>query len=140
MNDENEIKHMPLCAEKLLINLINLLEKSDFTNGFEKEWKELEKRLKIEGLDSQEVNQITEEINSLLNQRTFAELHDKLKRIQSLLRDLNVPKLLRMIKENNDALDKVKNKNIYLFIGLTKSGKNVLFIFFNKVKTNIRYK
>jgi hypothetical protein len=87
------------------------------------DWLIIQKRLKLEGNDTYEVSLIAREIKINLKMNNFISAFKKLTELHSILRDLNIPKLLRLINTNNDALDLVRNKNVHLFIGLTRTGK-----------------
>jgi hypothetical protein len=130
-DDQKELENMPPCAEKLLVDLsVNLSQNHDKDfdkDGLLEELKKLKKNLTDEGLlevNRYEINKILTVIKNALQQNNISLAFGKLKELHTILRDLNIPKLLRLIKENNDALDVVNEKNIYLFIGLTGSGNN----------------
>jgi hypothetical protein len=120
---------MPLCAEKVLIELVHdLCQTDNDENELINDLNKLEERLKIEDLDSYEVVYISKELKIFISQKNFNAAVRNLKEIHSLIRYLNIPKLLRLTKENNDALEIVKDQNIFLFIGFTGSGSLFLFI------------
>ena len=125
-DDLNELKNMPVCAEKLLISLMNDVSKVDDIHVFQDDFAELKERIVLEGLDSYEIDQLLKDIKTSLNRNEPRTAFSTLKSIHLKLRDLNIPKLLRITEENNEALDReIKDKNIYLFIGLTGSGKYI---------------
>ena len=106
-DDENELEYMPLCAEKLIICFLKKLSNSVEHPNLKEDWLSIDKRLELEGLDTYEVSLITREIKSSLNQNNFINALKKLSELHSILRDLNIPKLFRLINANNDALDLV---------------------------------
>ena len=123
-DDFNELRVMPLCAEKLVINFQVELKSDDFQREKLLECLEqLKERLELEGLNSHDNIDLCREMNSSLSRNDKYSVFEKLKQLHSNLRQLNIPKLLRLTKENKDALEIVRDQNIYLFIGLTGSGK-----------------
>jgi hypothetical protein len=122
-DDENELQFMPLCAEKLIICLLKKISNSIENCDLIEDWLIIEKRLELEGKDTYEVSLIAREIKTSLEKHDLKNALKKLTELHLILRDLNIPKLLRLIKTNNDALDLVKGKNVHLFIGLTRTGK-----------------
>jgi hypothetical protein len=122
-DDREELSKMPLCAEKVLIELaLDLCQTDNDENKLINDFNKLEERLKTEGLYSYESIRICKSLKNFISQKNFDSAVGKLKEILSLIRDLNIPKLLRLTKENTDALEMVRDRNIFLFIGFTGSG------------------
>ena len=121
-DDLEEHTNMPYCAEKLLIALMHSIPQDDNKTLFKK-LDELKERIGFEGLYTYEVNILYKEIINSLNKKEFGLAFSSLRKIHDTLRSLNIPKLLRLIKESDNALEIVKDKNIYLLIGHTGSGK-----------------
>ena len=139
-DDEKEIENMPLCAEKLMMQLLNKISTKEQTSALIEDWSTIERRLEIEGQSSYEVNLISKDIKIFLQQDNLINAFQKLKELHSILRDLNIPKLFRLIIGNNDALELVKGKNIHLFIGLTRTGIVLIHIVLFSIKMkNINY-
>ena len=105
------------------MQLLNKISTKEQTSALIEDWSTIERRLEIEGQSSYEVNLISKDIKIFLQQDNLINAFQKLKELHSILRDLNIPKLFRLIKGNNDALELVRGKNIHLFIGLTRTGK-----------------
>jgi len=122
-DDQKEEQNMPFCVEKLIMELLNKVSTKEQTSALIEDWSTIERRLEIEGQSSYEVNLISKDIKIFLQQDNLINAFQKLKELHSILRDLNIPKLFRLIKGNNDALELVRGKNIHLFIGLTRTGK-----------------
>lgn len=136
-DDLNELKVMPLCAEKILFELILELSCDDVNiTKIKQDFEKLKGRTAEENPKmnhSYEIDHIFRDMKTFLSQNDksgFNSIIQKLKELHCLLRDLNIPKLIRLIKENNDALDMVSDKNIFLFMGFTGSGKHSSFKIF----------
>lgn len=121
-DDLKEIKNMPLCAEKLLITLMFEFSRVDGCDTLINDIQVLKERMELEGLNTYDVDQLFKDLKIMLRRNDMIGSFNCLKQIHGSIRELNIPKLFRLTKENNDALDIVKDQNIYMFIGLTGSG------------------
>jgi signal recognition particle GTPase len=124
-DDIEELRKMPACAEYFLISLMRDISRFE-TNDVkidETNLSKLEERIYSEHLNSYEIDEFLVNVKTYLSQNDNKRAFSELQNIHKKLRDLNIPKLFRLTRENNDALDKeVKGKNIYLFIGLSGTG------------------
>ena len=124
-DDLEELINMPVCAEYFLISLmrdISRFENNDVKLE-ETNLTKLEERIYSEHLNSYEIDEFLDNVKKYLSRNDYKLAFLELQNIHKKLRDLNIPKLFRLTRENNDALDKeVKGKNIYLFIGLSGTG------------------
>jgi hypothetical protein len=124
-DDLEELRDMPECAEYFLISLMKDLSRveNDDVKLDETNLTKFEDRVYLEGLNSHDIDELLDNARITLSRNDLTATLSSLKEIHKKLRDLNIPKLFRLTTENNDALDKeVKDKNIYLFIGLSGTG------------------
>lgn len=135
-DDVNAVEYMPMCVEKMLLTL--MLEISRVNRAAEKNaqyWQEqtdeLKRRVELEGLDTWEVNGLLDKISKAFKQLDLGKAFVCLKQILALTRDLHVTKLIRLLSENNDALDIVEKKDVFLFIGHTGAGKLKLIVLYS---------
>jgi signal recognition particle GTPase len=133
-DDLEELKNMPVCAEYFLISLMRDISRveNDEAKLDETNLIKLEERINLEDLSSHEIDELLDHVKRSLNRNDNRHALSGLQEIHKKLRDLNITKLFRLTRENNEALDKeVKSKNIYLFIGLSGTG------IFNKHNFNL---
>ena len=131
-DDLEELKNMPVCAEYFLITLMRDISKvkNDDVKLDETNLTKLEERIYLEHLNSHEIDEFLDNVKISLSQNDNKRAFSELQNIHKKLRDLNIPKLFRLTRENTDALDKdVKSKNIYLFIGLSGTGIYIVLIY-----------
>jgi hypothetical protein len=128
-DDQLELEKMPLCAENLLIKLMVSTESPNSDqDGLIDDLNRLKSRLEVEGLfdiNRYEINQVLRDVQQSLGRNDLSLSLRKLKELHAILRDLNIPKLFRLIKENDSNLSKLMNQNIYLFMGRTGSGETI---------------
>jgi hypothetical protein len=128
-DDQLELEKMPLCAENLLIQLMVSTESPNSDqDGLIDDLNRLKSRLEVEGLfdiNRYEINQVLRDVQQSLGRNDLSLSLRKLKELHAILRDLNIPKLFRLIKENDSNLSKLMNQNIYLFMGRTGSGETI---------------
>ena len=128
--------NLPICSEKILSYLIEciLLRDRFDKDNFEKEISEklilLEKRLILEHLltTSMQINNFNSLKNDIIKS-AFSSAVENLKSILSSIRHFNIFEFLCFSKTNNEALEMVKNKNIYLLFGQTGVGKSTTLHF-----------
>jgi hypothetical protein len=133
-DDIDELKAMPCCVEKILIELIlDLSRHPESMDQIKLKMDALTDRIEKEDIKKNncyEIDQLMQNINTCLARNDFNLSIEKLKELHGLIRDLNIPKLLKLCKENDSAIEEIKDKNIYLFLGFTGTG-NFLKHFFN---------
>ena len=128
---------MPLCSEKIIMKLIyyySILNlecnlKKNFENeiasfNIEQELKILDDRSKLEKLDQTDYREKINEIKNFIKNGSKKNAVYALEQLQKIIRFINIPQLIRLCKTNQEAIEKIKNKNIFLLLGLTGSGKS----------------
>jgi ribosome biogenesis GTPase A len=133
---QDDIKALPNCAEKSLLELIYLLKNEEKYSSDDvqesshiKEFQNLQIALKKEGLNTvtnlNYINSIEISLRYSDNRGAIVTLNKLLENI----RDVNIQEIVRLISENNKALEIIKDKNVYLLIGLTGAGKSTTIHF-----------
>lgn len=116
----DEYFEMPECAEKFILELICRCEGPfGSMNDVNTILANLENRLREEALDSKPVR----EIFSRIKRSTTLNL-DMLEQMLGCIRDIDIHRLKRLTSGNNEALEVIRGKNVYLFMGLTGHGKS----------------
>lgn len=107
---------MPICSESILLNLIgqNVIKENDL--------EVLQERLKIEDFYSEIMKNLFENLTLFVNKEDYPSAITSLKEMQLNLRDIDIPLLIKLTNMNDESLRMIKEKNIYLLMGLTGSG------------------
>lgn len=136
----NHLNRMPLCAEKLTLKLdyfCSLLdlpphasdENIDLEIDFKSEMKALIERLNIEELYSDSVKDICEKIENFLQSNDYKSSSKMLKELLLILRDINIQKLIRLSKSNDESLMLIKDKQVNMLIGIDEGEKTQILNF-----------
>ena len=124
---KDELSKMPMCSEKLILQLIY-----DLTDGIKIDPDEI---MKIEGLLQRE-NIYTENRNSVntikqrFTNRNFNGGKEELEKLLKSIRQIDIQKLFRLTKANVQAIEQIRDKAIFLFIGPTGSGMTPYYYHF----------
>ena len=138
----SDLEKYPNCAEKTLLKLVYMcsLERLPHLKSNEKmaniadyDFKpiiqELNERLNLEELNTETVKELCQKINKSLEMKEFRSVLIQLKELLRLLRDINIQELFRLTASNEKHLELIKNKDIYMIMGLTGSGKTTTLHF-----------
>ena len=137
-----DVEKMPHCAEKILMNLICIcsmdkfphlqqtLEKINLSEfDFSNEINELHKRLMEEEINYNHAKEIYDKIREYLETKDFNSALIQLKELYKILRDINIQELLRLTSSNESSLKLIKDKNVYMLMGLIGSGQTTTLHF-----------
>ena len=138
-SEKNSWAQLPYCSEKLILYLIDCLDENtaSFNNQnvqLAQEINEklilLEERLKREELlKSQPLIDSFKKIKADFKYNSSEQNVSSLKNFLLGIRHLDINELLSMSKTNTEAIDRIKDKNVYLFFGLTGAGKSTTLHF-----------
>jgi len=126
---EDEIKKIPECCEKMILNLIyNILINTDKEESLrqieiDEEIDHLKERLNKEDLWFYSYEEHLNHIKNSFNNSEYNESVKWLKRLMNKIRIIDVKLIQRLIKSNEQDLNFIRNKNIYMLLGLTGSGE-----------------
>jgi hypothetical protein len=129
---KTEFEKMPLCSEKILLRLIYFfsLKKENIPKDYD--WKNeinlLDERLEIESILKKKDKIHYEHLKASFKEDPKEILNNAIKLLHSL-RDLNIQELLSLTKSNNEAIRKIKDKNVFLLFGPTGAGKSTTLHF-----------
>jgi hypothetical protein len=120
-NKESYINEIPYCSEKLIKDLIDSMKKENFAIA-EEDLNRLKERLRIEEFYSKEIEKNFENLLLFVKNNDHVSTLKSLQDLISKLRDIDIQYLLKLVNTNDDFLKFLKDKSIYLLIGLTGSG------------------
>ena len=126
---EDEIKKIPECCEKIILNLIyKILINTDKEESLrqieiDEEIDHLKERLNKEDLWFYSYEEHLNHIKNSFNNSEYNESVKWLKRLMNKIRIIDVKLIQRLIKSNEQDLKFIRNKNIYMLLGLTGSGE-----------------
>ena len=126
---EDEIKKIPECCEKMILNLIyNILINTDKEESLrqieiDEEIDHLKERLNKEDLWFHSYEEHLNHIKNSFNNSEYNESVKWLKCLMNKIRIIDVKLIQRLIKSNEQDLNDIRNKNIYMLLGLTGSGE-----------------
>ena len=126
---EDEIKKIPECCEKMILNLIyNILINTDKEESLrqieiDEEIDHLKERLNKEDLWFHSYEEHLNHIKNSFNNSEYNESVKLLKRLMNKIRIIDIKLIQRLIKSNEHDLNFIRNKNIYMLLGLTGSGE-----------------
>ena len=118
---KTEFEKMPLCSEKILLRLIYFfsLKKENIPKDYD--WKNeinlLDERLEIESILKKKDKIHYEHLKASFKEDPKEILNNAIKLLHSL-RDLNIQELLSLTKSNNEAIRKIKDKNVFLLFSI----------------------
>jgi ribosome biogenesis GTPase A len=121
-----EYGEIPECAEKLIFKLILYLQGCTSIVGeiiFVDTIEKLKKSLENEELDSTRNLELVEQAKDLA-QVTSNESIKSLEELLGNIRDIDIQRLIGLVEKNNLAIETIRDKNIYFFMGLTGHGKS----------------
>ncbi|CAF0753982.1 unnamed protein product [Brachionus calyciflorus] len=118
---------IPICSEQIIIKLLNklcdpIVDKTCM--DLMKDIENLEIRLKKEDLWIFSFDGHLNNIKSNINIRNFNESCSLLKLILGEIRAIDISEIQRLIKSNQDDLNCLRGKSIYLLLGITGAGKS----------------
>jgi ABC-type multidrug transport system fused ATPase/permease subunit len=144
-NDEiqslnKDYEQIPFCSEKLILKLIlyySLKVDRTFSYKFSKneksiletDFNSLDERIEIENLLKHKFQVDNYENIKNYHQYSAEENLSNLKIFLNSIREINIQELLRLTKSNNDAINKIKDKDVYLLFGPTGAGKSTTLHF-----------
>jgi signal recognition particle GTPase len=126
---KDEIKEIPECCEKIILNLIyNISINIDNEETLRKieidaEIDNLKERLNKEDLWFHSYEEHLNNIHNSFNNLEYKESVKWLKCLMNKIRIIDIKLIHRLIKSNEQDLNFIQNKNIYMLLGLTGSGE-----------------
>jgi signal recognition particle GTPase len=125
----DEIKEIPECCEKIILNLIYVIsinidnEEKLRKIEIDVEINHLKERLKKEELWFHSYEEDLYRIQSSFKNSEYKESVKWLKNLMNKIRIIDIKLIHRLIKSNEQDLNFIRNKNIYMLLGLTGSGE-----------------
>ena len=121
---QDELKRMPLCAERQLLQLKYGLTNGCYTNEkIKAEIDLIEKRLKREDIYSHDYQVALDLIKSKgTGANTKQAAVENLNTLMKSIRDIDIQLLIQLTSSNGEAIKKIGDKKIVLFMGPTGSG------------------
>ena len=133
---------MPLCSERSLLFLLFhvSLQVTDstvplrfpptqFQREIEKEFVHLRDRLKIEELESKDIDSLGKTAMTNAQSRNWESALTGLKQILQRINPLNMHELFRLVREIDDTAHMIRGKDVILFLGETGVGKSTTIHF-----------
>lgn len=123
---KSEYDKIPECVEKLILKLILYLQGCTSIVGeiiFVDTIEQLKKSLKDEELDTTRNLELVERAKDSA-QVTSSESIEPLEELLGNIRDIDIQRLIALVEKNDKAIEIIREKNIYFFMGLTGHGKS----------------
>ena len=120
-----EAREMPACAEKTLIQVLDLLLKSDVPNLeiLKPEISKLGEQLKTEEFNETVIAKF-KTFADKVNKSSWSSARDELAQILKLVRPLHIQEIVSLTEKAITAGTILKGKKIFLFLGATGAGKS----------------
>ena len=138
----DDFSSMPLCSERSLFFLLFhvSLQVTDRTASLrchpaqlereiEKEFVHLRDRLRIEELESRDIDSLVKTAMTNTQSRNWESVLTVLKQILQRINPLNTHELFRLVREIDDTAHLIKGKDVILFLGETGVGKSTTIHF-----------
>ncbi|CAF0753965.1 unnamed protein product [Brachionus calyciflorus] len=127
---KEEIDQMPECSEKIILGLIyELKNESEFQKSkdeIDSIISKITERLNKEDLWSYTFTTDLDFLKKYLNQQDIKETIKHLRILLKKIRVIDVKQVQQLIKSNQDDLNTLRGKSIYLLLGITGAGKSTI--------------